>query len=168
MIQKTLFTDPVDVGLLREIGDARKQRGMTLAAANRAEAIATGQIAFLRALLGSTDGVGTIDDGTEDLLLSFDRGGKWRGSIPAALSQRGIIQRVGVTKSSRPSRHRGFVSIWKLTDRAKAQSEIYRLTALLSAGSKENPQSAATDAGKNESTNTNSITSNGVNENASQ
>lgn len=163
MIQQMLITTtkPLTIQTLRQQGEAAKQHGMTLAADARAEAVAAGQVALLRALLAADDSTGTIDDATDDLDHRFEGGGKWRGTIPSALSRRGIIERIGDRKSDRPTRHRGYVSVWRLRDREKARQEIERLTAWLSAFEvKENPQSAGTDAGKVESQNTNSITSN--------
>jgi hypothetical protein len=147
--QTFLFTTPapLTVATLREIGNAKKQRGMALAAEARAEAVAAGQVALLRALMASDDGTATIDDATDDLTHRFVGGGKWRGTVTSALSRRGIIERIGDRKSDRPTRHRGYVSLWRLKDRNKARQEIERLTAWLSAVEKENPQSAATDAG---------------------
>lgn len=171
MNQQTQFPfmpSPVPVvGLLREVGEARKQRGMTISAEYRAELVASGQVAFLRALLASSDGTATVDHATADLSAKFANGGKWRGSIPSRLARQRIIERVGDTKSDRPSRHRGYVSLWRLLDRDKARQEIDRLTKWLDA-IKENPQSAATDAGKIESNDTNSINSNGDKEHASK
>lgn len=120
---------------------------MGLAADRRAEAVAAGQIALLLALLDSDTGTGTIDDSTADLSVPFGKGGKWRGSIPSGLSRKRIIKRVGVRMSDRPSRHRGFVSVWQIADRDKAKQEIQLLTNLLEAIQKD-PQPAATGAGK--------------------
>lgn len=123
---------------------------MMLSAERRDKLVAIGQIALLRAALNSEDGTATVDDATTDLSASFDNGGKWRGSIPSRLARCGIIQRVGDRKSDRPSRHRGYVSIWRLMNRDLAQQEINRLSAILDM-KKENPQSAATDCGLVES-----------------
>ncbi len=149
MIQQDLFSmaTPLNLESLREIGDAKKQRGMALAADARAEAVAAGQVALLQALMAADDGTATIDDATDDLTHRFVGGGKWRGTVTSALSRRGIIERIGDRRSDRPTRHRGYVSLWRLNDRNKAQREIERLTAWLSAVEQENPQSGATDAG---------------------
>lgn len=152
---------------IRVLGESAKQVGMTRAADAKPEAVAAGQVAFLRVLLDAREGTATIDDATADLSECFEHGGKWRGSIPSALAKRGIIRRIGDRKSDRPTRHRGYVSVWQLVDREKAQSEIERLTAWLSAVETKNPQSAATDAGETEANNTKSSTpTQGVNENA--
>ena len=171
MNQQTFFFVPLPtqppVALLREVGDARKQRGMTLSADRRAELVAAGQVALLRALLVSADATATVDNATADLSEKFANGGKWRGSIPSRLARQRIIERVGDMKSDRPSRHRGYVSLWRLRDIKQALTEIDRLSRWLDV-LKENPQSAATDAGECKSKNTNSNNSNGVNENASK
>lgn len=154
MIQQPLPTMaiPPTVKGHREQAEAAKERGMTLAADARAEAVAAGQVALLRALFDADDGTATIDDATTDLKHQFEGGGKWRGSITSQLSRRRIIERVGVRLSERPSRHRGFVSVWRIRERVKAKREIKRLSAWLSAVEKENPPSAATDAGVNHKT----------------
>ena len=153
--QKTLF-ERANIDAMRAKAEAAKQHGMALAADKRAEAVAAGQVALLRALMASDDGTATIDDATADLSLAFDGGGKWRGSIPSGLARKKIIKRVGIRKSDRPSRHRSFVSVWWIANQAKAECEIELLTNWLDANQK-NPQSAATDAGKNSSQVTSSI-----------
>lgn len=142
---------------MRATAEAAKQQGMALAADNRAEAVAAGQVGLLRALMASDDGSGTIDDATADLSVTFDGGGKWRGSIPSALSRKNVIKWIGVRKSDRPSRHRGLVSVWQIADREKAKREIEILTNWLDAHKKD-PRSAATDPGKQSSQVTNSKT----------
>lgn len=137
----------IDRTLLQNKGEAKKETGMTLSAESRAELVAEGQIALLEALLRSADGTATVDDATSDLSEKFDRGGKWRGSIPSRLARQRIIERVGDCKSDRPSRHRGYVSVWRVINRDSAENEIERLSAILNA-KKENPQSAATDGGQ--------------------
>lgn len=169
MIQQDLFSTsaPLAVATLREIGDTGKQRGMTLAADAKAEVVAAGQVALLRALLATDDGTATIDDATDDLTHQFAGARKWRGQVPSGLSRRRIIEPTGrYRKTLRPSAHSRENKIWRLRNREKAQREIERLTAWLSAVEKESQQSEATDAGKVESTNTNSNTCNGENENA--
>lgn len=145
------FVEPVDVPMLRSKAEAAKQRGMMLSAERRAELVAAGQVAFLRALSESQNGTATLDDATDDLSTKFDGGGKWRGSIPSRLARRRIIERVGDCKSVRPSRHRGYVSVWRLVDAERARMEIKRLSAWLDAG-KQNPQAADTECGQIEST----------------
>lgn len=120
---------------------------MTLAADARAEAVTAGQVALLRAILATDDGTATIDVATDDLTHQFAGGGKWRGTVVSALARRRIFERIGDRKSDRPTRDRGYLSLWRLRDRDKAQREIERLTAWLSAVEKENPRSAGTDAG---------------------
>ena len=140
----------IERNLLRTQGDAQKEAGMALSAESRAELVAEGQIALLEALLRSAEGTATVDDATSDLSTKFDRGGKWRGSIPSRLARNRIIERIGDCKSDRPSRHRSYVSVWRLVDRERALHEIERLLAIRYA-SKENPQAAATDCGHVES-----------------
>jgi hypothetical protein len=134
------------VAVLRTAGELRKECGMQLAADARAEAVAAGQVAFLSALIKSPDRTATIDDGTGDLAATFSDGGKWRGTVVRSLALARIIERVDVVKSDRPSRHRGFVSRWRLLDPDRARRKLESLSAWLTAV-KENPQTGATAAG---------------------
>lgn len=119
MIVQTQF-DFAPASELRQRGELLKLRGMELAASKRAAEVATGQADFLRALLHSPTGICTMDDSTADLSASFADGGKWRGAVVRGLAMAGIIQRVGVVQSDRPSRHRGLLARWRLVDREKA------------------------------------------------
>jgi hypothetical protein len=117
---------------LRERAEAGKLAGMTLAADAKPDKVTAGKIAFLRALLKSPDSTATIDDATEDLTARFRDGGKWRGLICLSLAKAGLIRRVDVVLSRRPSRHRGYVTKWRLMDRNKAALMLLRLSALSS------------------------------------
>lgn len=118
-------------GQLRQQAEAGKQFGMTLAADAKPDKLATGKVAFLRVLLVSPDGIATIDDATSDLAAEFADGGKWRGTVCRSLATAGIIERVGVVQSDRPSRHRGYVTRWRLRDRHKAALLLTRLVAAM-------------------------------------
>lgn len=144
---------PVDVvalvPVLREAGEARRDRGMTLAAERRRVAVAAGQAALLWALLESADGTGTIDSATNlvELATKFGDGGKWRGTVCRGLAASGIVEAVGVVKSDRPARHRGYITRWRLRDRDAAERELGRLLDWLATAAKENPPTADTVAG---------------------
>ncbi len=111
---------------LRDQAEAGKQAGMTLAANAKPD-----KVAMLRALLVSSDGTATIDDATADLAAEFTDGGKWRGTVCRSLAVAGIIDRVAVVKSDRPSRHRGYVTRWRICDRRKAALLLSRLVAAM-------------------------------------
>ena len=102
---------------------------MTLAAERRPGKLQVGQIAMLDCLLSSPSGTATIDDATENLDTQFRDGGKWRGSVVQSLAMKGIIKKVGVEVSNRPSRHRGYVSRWRIVDQHKAIELRARLKA---------------------------------------
>ncbi len=116
---------------LREQGEAEKLRAMTLAAGAKPDKVTLGKVAFLRALLMSPDGTATIDDATADLAAEFADGGKWRGTVCLSLATAGNIERVGVVKSDRPSRHSGYVTRWRIRDRRKAALLLSRLVAAM-------------------------------------
>ncbi len=130
---------------------------------NNSLQIAKGQLRLLEALLATPSRIATIDDATENLADRFDDGGKWRGQVTLGLYLDGVIDRVGADNSQRPHRNRGLLRVWRLISESKAVKRIQSLRRFIQ--EKENPQSAATDAGNRD--NTNSINnSNGVNENA--
>jgi len=115
-------------------GEHRRDVGMALAAARRPDNVALGRLAMVRALLRSPNGIATIDDATgpDELAAGFIDGGRWRGSVTRTLIADGFAEIVGTTRSRRPSRHRGYVSRLRLTDRTKATDYLRRMTAALS------------------------------------
>ncbi len=131
---------------LRERAERGKLAGMELAANRRPDKVTQGKVALLRALLLSRDGTATIDDATVDLAAEFRDGGKWRGTVCRSLALAGLIAPVGAVKSDRPTRHRGYVTRWRLVDRQKAALFVSRLVAavdvrILSAAELANQQS---------------------------
>ena len=132
---------------LAATGESRKRLGMDIAARRKDELIDRGTIAMLVALLGSADKSATIDDASslDELLSPFQDHGKWRGSIPLRLAHRGIIESDGAVKSTRPSRHRGFVTRWRLVDE-KAGRQL--LSRLCRAYESENPPEQASSDGR--------------------
>lgn len=124
---------PLNRDNLRQQGDWLRDAGMGLAAGARPDRVTTGKAAFLRALLSSPDGTATIDDATADLSAEFHDGGKWRGTVTRSLAMRGFIEPVGAVKSDRPSRHRGYVTRWRLRDRQKAIAYLTYLVRSLDA-----------------------------------
>ncbi len=117
--------------VLRERGEQEKLCGMTLAAYAKSDRLAAGKMAMLRALLTSPDGTATIDDATDNLAAEFRDGGKWRSMVCRSLATAGIIERVAVVRIERPSRHRGYVTRWRLVDRRKATLLLSRLLAAM-------------------------------------
>ncbi|MBX3435310.1 MAG: hypothetical protein KF847_18490 [Pirellulales bacterium] len=118
---------------LRQQGDGLRDAGMGLAAGARPERVTAGKAALLRALLNAPDGTATIDDATADLSAEFRDGGKWRGTVTRSLAVLGLIEPVGAEKSDRPSRHRGYVTRWRLRDRQKAVAYLASLVRSLDA-----------------------------------
>ncbi len=116
----------------RREGDRRKYRGMNGAATGKEFQIFAHESAFLRAILASADSTATTDD-VGDIGEKFADGGQWRGSITKRLSHMHIIAPDGVVKSVRPSRHRGYITRWRLVDRDKAETQLQFLSQLLAA-----------------------------------
>jgi hypothetical protein len=110
-------------------GVALRDEGRERAARWREYRIKAAQLAFLRALLRSPERTATVDDATEELDLPFEDGGKWRGSIPKGLG--GLIEQADVVQSSRPSRHAGYVTVWRGTDDAAIDLKCVELESWL-------------------------------------
>lgn len=104
---------PTDV---RHQGEISRNAGMDLAASRKVWLIRRDTLRFLDAMMGRADRTATTDDAADDLAATFTDGGKWRGSIPGALAREGLVVRVGMVRSGRPSRHRGYVTLWKAAD----------------------------------------------------
>ncbi len=116
---------------LRTEGEGRRDVGMALAAASKLDKVTAGKVALLRAMLTAPDGTATIDDATDDLAAEFRDGGKWRGNVTRSLAIGRLIESVGAVKSDRPSRHRGYVTRWRLADRPKAIAYLASLVRSL-------------------------------------
>ena len=126
-------------------GERRRDEGMNRAAARRPDRVTLGRWAFVNALLRSPDGTGTIDAATspDELAAGFADGGRWRGTVTRSLIADGLAEITGTTRSIRPSRHRGWVAVLRLTDRTKAADYVRRLSAAFSAMNETTPPVAA-------------------------
>lgn len=136
-------------------GDQLRDVGMAIAAARRPDQVTLGRLAMVRAMLASPAGTATIDDATKpyEMSVGYADGGQWRGTVTRSLVRDGFATIIGTTRSARPSRHRGYISVMQLLDRTIAQNYLDSMSASL-AGNDVTP-SAATD----EVTNTTSETS---------
>jgi len=129
-------------------GERRRDIGISLAATRRIDRVAMGRWSLVNALLRSPDGTATIDAATapDELAAGFADGGKWRGAVVLSLLRDGLAECVGATRSIRPSRHRGWVAVLRLTDRQKAADYVRRLTAAFSATTNETTATVGADA----------------------
>lgn len=125
-------------------GERRRDVGMNQAAARRPDRVTLGRLALVAALLRSPDGTATIDAATEpeDLAAGFADGGRWRGTVTRSLVADGLAEIIRTTRSTRPSRHRGWVAVLRLLDRDKAAAYLRRLTASLAAFNEATPPAA--------------------------
>ena len=116
-------------------GEQRRNVGMALAGSRRPDRVTLGRLAMLRAMLCTADGIATIDDATtpEELSHGYVDGGRWRGSVTRTLVADGYAEIVGTTRSTRPSRHRGYIARLRLVDRPAAMAHIATMAAALSA-----------------------------------
>jgi hypothetical protein len=116
-------------------GERRRDIGMNRAAARRPDRVTVGRWALVNELLRSPDGTATIDAATSpnELATGFADGGRWRGTITRTLVADGLCEITGTTRSIRPSRHRGWIAVLRLTDRAKAADYVRRLSAAFAA-----------------------------------
>lgn len=139
-----------DAGELRDFG-------MAIAAARRADQVTLGRLAMLRAMLASPAGTATIDDATGpgEMAVRFADGGQWRGTVTRSLVNDGYATIIGTTRSTRPSRHRGYISLMQLVDRSTAQSYIDTMLAALAGN--DATKSAGTDEAANATSETSHI-----------
>lgn len=127
----------------RERGKKRAERGIRRAAYSHEPQIRRDTVRMLDALLASPSGCATVDDATDAPRAKYADGGKWRGSIAKRLLAAGIIVVHRVVRSSRPARHAGYLTEWRLVDRPAAEA----LRAVLAAQiQKETGEPADTDS----------------------
>ena len=126
-------------------GERRRDEGMNRAAARRPDRVTMGRWALVNALLRSPDGTATIDAATspDELAAGFADGGRWRGTVTRSLIADELAEIIGTTRSIRPSRHRGWVAVLRLTDRTKAADYVRRLSAAFSEMNETTPPVAA-------------------------
>jgi hypothetical protein len=112
-------------------GERRREIGMNRAAARRPDRVSLGRWALVNALLRSPDGTATIDAATSpnELAAGFADGGRWRGTVTRSLVADGLAEITGTTRSIRPTRHRGWIAVLRLTDRENALQYVRRLSA---------------------------------------
>jgi hypothetical protein len=130
---------------LRAEGERLRDIGMALAAGRRPDRVTLGRLAMVKALLLSPTSTATIDDATttEELASGYADGGRWRGTVTRSLLLDGFAIIDGMTRSKRPSRHRGYVAILRLTDRQAAIAYLSRMTAAIAAFNETTPPVAA-------------------------
>ena len=136
---------PHDRDSARAEGDRLRNAGMTLAAQGRDWLILRGQLALLDAIRSAPDRTATTDDATSDLMRAYPDGGRWRGSIPRALSHLGLIRKAGAVSSARASRHGGLVAAWQGIDdaaidrhRAELRRRLAKMTPPVAAPEQQN------------------------------
>ena len=105
----------------RERGEKRSARGIKSAAYGRDWDIARDELRLLETMLRNPDVSITTDDIVDNLAKKFADGGNWRANIVKRPQAAGIIATDGVTKSTRPSRHGGYTTRWKITDTSGAE-----------------------------------------------
>ena len=123
------MTTPFSVA--RDEGERRRDAGMALAAERRQQLIWKSQLALLDAIRSREDRTSTTDFATDSLEHQYSDGGRWRGAVPARLVKLGLIRKVGVVSSARPSRHAGYLSVWQGIDDAAIDSYRAQLRACL-------------------------------------
>ena len=115
----------------RERGEKRAERGIRRAAYLHEPQIHRDMLRFLDCLLASPTSCATIDAATDDLKRKHADGGKWRASISKRLKTIGLIVAERVVKSTRPGRHAGYLTEWRLIDRQGAEALRAALAAQL-------------------------------------
>lgn len=134
-------------------GEQRKHVGMALAASNNADRVTLGRLSLLASLLRSDTGSATIDDatGADEIRNQFTDGGRWRGTVTKSLVADGFATIDGTTRSLRPSRHRGYVAVLRLADRAGASDYLRNFAEAVESITNEKTPPAATDGALNQS-----------------
>ena len=115
----------------RECGELREERGIRRAAFKHEPQIRRDTLRFLDGLLASPTGCATLDSATDELGSKHSDGGRWRASIPKRLLAIGLIVAERVVRSSRPSRHAGYLTEWRLVNRPAAEVTRAALAAEL-------------------------------------
>lgn len=130
--------------------EMRRDVGMALAAARRPDRVTLGRVRLLQALLASPDGTATIDDAStaDELSSGFADGGRWRGTVTRSLVADGFAVIVHTTRSVRPSRHRGYVSVLKLVDRVAAENYVATMIAAFAAFNEATPPAGTDEVAK--------------------
>ncbi len=108
----------------RAKGERRAERGIQRAALDHETDIERDTEKFLDAILSSPDGLATMDDAADKLTVNYRAGGRWRAAVPMGLKREAIIAADSVGKSSRPARHAGLQTVWRLTDRNAAERRL--------------------------------------------
>ena len=77
---------------------------------------------LVSALLREPGMCGTIDlsNSRKEATKKFADHGNWRGDVTKFLIRANIVEIVGLARSRRPSRNKGFVALLKIKDRSKA------------------------------------------------
>ncbi len=140
----------VDRKSLCKDGETRRDIGMAMAAARRPDRVTLGRVRLLQALLASLDGTASIDDAStaDELQTGFADGGRWHGTITRSLVADGFAIIANLTRSVRPSRHRGYVAVLKLCDRTAAQSYVQTMIAAFAAFNEATPPAGTDEAAK--------------------
>jgi len=137
-------------------GEQRKRVGMAIAASSNTDRVTLGRLSLLAALLKSDTGSATIDDatGADEIQNQFADGGRWRGTVTKSIVADKFATIEGTTRSLRPSRHRGYVAVLRLVDRAGALKHLQSIASAVAAITNEKTPPAATDRALIHSTNT--------------
>jgi hypothetical protein len=135
MISKDHHNGEADLQSLRMEGNKLRDVGIALAAARKPDRVTLGRINLVKALLDSPNGKATIDDATpsDELSSGFTDGGKWRGNVTRSVVQDGLARIVGITRSVRPTRHRGYIAVLQMIDRNTATEYLRAMNAQFAA-----------------------------------
>ncbi len=117
----------------QRLGELLRDRGVLLAATGRRERMDRAALRLLDVLVMRPDGAVTSDEIPDDLADAWGDGGRWVGACVLALAREGLIVEIGSTRSARPSRHRGRVTLWGIGDRDAVDRRRRELRAILTA-----------------------------------
>lgn len=134
------MTETTSTGTAQRIadGERRREKGMSLAAMGRYRQRLETQAGLLAAMLRSPEHTATSDDATSTPHLAYVDRGPWRGPAIRELLDDGLIECIDHVRSTRPSRHRATVRVWRLVDVEAGQMRLDAIRRRLAALPAEN------------------------------
>ena len=101
-------------------GERRRDAAVALLAIRRAVRIRQGCRLLVRQLLRT--GTATLDDIAAGISTAPGIDRRLLGAVPLTLARAGVAELAGYQRSTRPERHASVIAIWRLVDRAAAES----------------------------------------------
>jgi len=101
-------------------GERRRDAAVALLAIRRAVLVRQGCRLLVRQLLRT--GTATVDDIAAEVSTAPGIDRRLLGAVPLTLARAGVAELAGYQRSTRPERHASVIAVWRLVDRAAAES----------------------------------------------